>query len=282
MLCDDQPLALSSNGQMALACGVRRRENQIPDGSLFMRDCFSITTIPLKPLTPPRSLLYPLASMANSLQSMMSGLALGDPSSPTPAPRKQSTNPSNPPTQGNRLPAVMRKYMNPNLARPPNTGLTSSQHVNQDTHRSALLTLAGLNVPSPGRPSKGYSVASPKGKVSLTQHTAKGLHGPAHSTTTRVLSSTTHGVVASGNSQHVLGKKVDIGVYDGGFEVDDGREVVTGESARILALDSSAGSSCVSLIPNPALLWSITLHIKLESHLYLNVYLDAEFSLDPA
>jgi aurora kinase len=138
----------------------------------------------------------------------------------------------------------MKKYMNPGLARPPNTGLISSTQVNPASQRGPLLKLAGLNVPSPSR----QSTISPKGKVSLAQHTAKGLHGPAHSTGGRVMASTA--VVSSSTSQHGLTKKIDIGSYDGGLEVDDGREVVTGESAKILAMDNAVASSYVLLLHN--------------------------------
>jgi aurora kinase len=184
--------------------------------------------------------------MANALQSLMSGMTL-DPSSPTPPPRKQSSasaNPTNASTYGNRLPPLLHKYMNPGLVRPPNTGLTSSQHLNTESQRAPLLRLAGLNVPSPARTSKGFTTSSPKGKVSISQHTAKGIHGPAHSTTSRVMaSSTTVLSNPAGGSQHVVGKKIDIGQYDGGFEVDDGKEVISGESAKILAMDSSSNST---------------------------------------
>ena len=152
------------------------------------------------------------------------------------------------PTNGNRLPPVLKKYMNPGLVRPPNTGLsTHSSQAYGESQRVPLLKLAGVNVPfnSPKRHStlKQPFNASPPGKPhhkpSLSQHTAHGLHGPAHSTSSRALSSsinpfhTTH-PNASGIRKHEIGK------YDGGLEADEvGREAVTGDTAKLLDMDSS-------------------------------------------
>ncbi len=191
------------------------------------------------------------------LSSMISGLKLdgghGDPLSPSPASRT-----GQPSSNGNRLPMTMKKYMNPQLVRPPNTGLAThhSQQQQQQTQQSShptygesargpLLKLAGVNVDSPPRVNK-YNSPKGKSKVSL-QHTAHGLHGPAHATSSRALSSaispstTTHQTVRPSIKE---GKDKDasaagIGKYDGGLEADEaGKEAVSGESAKILEMDS--------------------------------------------
>lgn len=99
------------------------------------------------------------------------------------------------------------------------------------------MKLAGINT-ADGVLSKPSSPAG-KGKVSLSQHTAHGLHGPAHATASRALSgkieptrSTTHANTSD--------PKSGIGRYDGGFETDaEGKEVVTGDAAKILEMQSA-------------------------------------------
>jgi aurora kinase len=80
---------------------------------------------------------------------------------------------------------------------------------------------------------------SPKGKTSLSQHSAHGLHGPAHSTTSRTLSSSINPATTYVQANQV--RKVEIGRYDGGLEADiESRgEIHNGEAAKILELDSS-------------------------------------------
>lgn len=188
------------------------------------------------------------------LSNMMSGLSLGpgDPSSPSPAARPQSA------AQGNRLPTTMKKYMNPHLVRPPNTGLASyaagsSSHA--ESARGPLLKLAGINVESPPRSgSNKYSSPKTKGKSSLSQHTAHGLHGPAHSTTGRALSSAinpaaSHQAIKADRIKEWRDKAEPgagpggIGAYDGGLEADEEKhEAVTGEAAKVLEMDSGSGT----------------------------------------
>lgn len=212
--------------------------------------------------------------MAQPLANMMSGLSLVQ--SPGAKDRIQpSSTASNPTGGGNRLPPVMKKYMNPNLVRPANTGLaahsTATTNSYNDSQRGPLLKLAGVNVPEQSRHSSipkavnnnnnnNNNVGSPAKshappKHSISQHTAHGIHGPAHSTTSRALSSSinphhsTHPTVASAV------RKVDIGKYDGGFEADEaGKEVVTGEAAKILEMDSGASGS----VAQPSDIWTMT------------------------
>ena len=187
-----------------------------------------------------------ITKMAQSMTSFMAGLTLATPTSPS---SKQPTSSQYPPTNGNRLPPVLKKYMNPGLIRPPNTGLANhNQSAYNESQRGPLLKLAGIYVPlsSPGRKSssKPGHTTSPPGKShhkpSLSQHTAHGLHGPAHSTASRAMSSS----INPAHTTHPTAtgiRKVEIGKYDGGLEADDaGRDVVTGDAAKILEMDSTA------------------------------------------
>ena len=196
----------------------------------------------------------------SQLSNMITGMSLGDGSSyTTPTPRTaQSTNNG---SGGNRLPIALKKYQNPAIVRPPNQGLAAHQATTSgskdgaehgeatQSNRAPLLRLAGLNVPSPARPKH----SSPKGKPSLSQHTAHGLHGPAHSTTSRTMSSvigttSTHAparpsVIKKPQAQVPEGG---IGRYDGGLEADEAnREAVTGDAAKVLEMDSAQSSGCV-------------------------------------
>ena len=196
--------------------------------------------------------------MAQPITSLMSGLALDKSDSPTPAPRPVSRSSTNPTTgmanagaPGNRLPPALKKYMNPNLVRPPNSGVThGGNHTSSTTtayaesQRAPLLRLAGLNVPSPAR-NKHSSPTGKPSKVSITQHTAHGLHGPAHSTTARAKSSSInpHQPNHAGVSQ--IPRKGEIGKYDGGLEADAEGKEVTGDAGKILDMDSGS-SSCVT------------------------------------
>jgi aurora kinase len=99
-----------------------------------------------------------------------------------------------------------------------------------------MFKLVGVNS-SGGLLSKPSSPAG-KGKLSINQHTAHGIHGPAHSTTSRALS----GKIDPNQASHqaVAAQKSGIGRYDGGLEADaEGKGVVRGESARILEMQSA-------------------------------------------
>jgi aurora kinase len=193
--------------------------------------------------------------MAQPLTNMMSGLSLGGPGQASPSAKQHHSSSTNNAPNGNRLPPVLKKYMNPGLVRPPNTGLASaasqshSQQAYGESARGPLLKLAGVNVPmsthhqgsggsSGASKSSHHLSGSPGGKGhkhSLSQHTAHGLHGPAHSTSSRALASSlnphhaTHQTAAATASATASAgvRKVDLGRYDG-------------ESAKLLELDSSA------------------------------------------
>ncbi|KAL1408184.1 spindle assembly checkpoint kinase [Vanrija albida] len=188
--------------------------------------------------------------MSQQLPNLMSGLSLNGGSSLAPPPR----NPARPaPGSGadaspSRLPPLMKKYMNPGLVRPPNAGL-ASHHA--EAQRQALLSLAGVNV---SKEPKGSS-STPKGAKSPERkpHTAHGIHGPAHASAARAGASSitqpsSHAAVsaAAGAGQRGIGK------YDGGLEVDEAsKEVVTGESAKILDMDSGSANGTAPLaLPN--------------------------------
>ncbi|WWC62733.1 uncharacterized protein I303_105330 [Kwoniella dejecticola CBS 10117] len=186
--------------------------------------------------------------MSQPLSSMMSGLSLHGAGPASPSPVGRSTNPNG--SSQNRLPPVLKKYMNPGLVRPPNTGLGSTSTANGygESQRGPLMKLAGINVPIQLK----STTASPSGK--LKQHTAHGLHGPVHSTSSRALSSSLnpnaskHPVAGSHHTSQSQSKALDLGRYDGGLEADvEGKEVVTGESAKILELDSGSSGIPLSL-----------------------------------
>lgn len=187
------------------------------------------------------------ANMAQ-LANMMSGLSIDQMGSPSPASRTQK---SSAPANGNRLPMAMKKYMNPDLVRPPNASL-AAHHSSGSTSanngaRGPLLKLAGLNVESPPRNGK-FSSPKGKGKSSLGVHTAHGIHGPAHSTTNRAMASaiSAHPVHPTAATAVRKVEKADggIGKYDGGLELDEANsQAVTGESAKLLEMDSGAGGA---------------------------------------
>jgi len=127
--------------------------------------------------------------------------------------------------------------MNPGLVRPPNAALA----VHSEAQRAALLNLASAtNVPP-----KTTSGGSPKSKAKTHQHTAHGIHGPAHGTAARTQASTITSQLShkpNAASASTSGK-VDIGKYDGGFEADlVGKEGVTGEAAKLLEMDSGSAN----------------------------------------
>jgi aurora kinase len=178
--------------------------------------------------------------MAKPLPDLMSGLSLA-PSSPSGKGQSAgSSSSSNTAPTTNRLPTIMKKYMNPGLVRPPNAALAAHASAHGESQRGPLLKLAGVNVhpnstKANGSPSKQH-------KPSLSQHTAHGLHGPAHSTTSRAQSSSLHPQTSHPTATAVA-RKVEIGKYDGGLEIDEaGKEAVTGEAGKILEMDSSASA----------------------------------------
>ncbi|WWC70902.1 serine/threonine-protein kinase ark1 [Kwoniella pini CBS 10737] len=186
--------------------------------------------------------------MSQPLSSMMGGLSLngGGPASPSPVGRSTNNH------SQNRLPPVLKKYMNPGLVRPPNTGLMStSSNGYGESQRGPLLKLAGINVPIPPK----STTSSPAGKIK--QHTAHGLHGPVHSTSSRALSSSInpnvpkHPITSHNHTSHTSqsqSKGLDLGRYDGGLEADlEGKEIVTGESAKMLEMDSGSSGIPLSL-----------------------------------
>lgn len=125
----------------------------------------------------------------------------------------------------------MKKYMNPGLVRPPNSGLAS----HAEEQRRALLSMAGVNVPKQPQ-SSSHKTSPSKSKHSL-QHTAHGIHGPAHATSARTQASSI--VPAPKHAPNAM----DLGKYDGGLEADEaGKEAVTGEAGKLLEMDSGAAS----------------------------------------
>ncbi|KAK8858696.1 hypothetical protein IAR55_002925 [Kwoniella newhampshirensis] len=189
--------------------------------------------------------------MSQPIYNLMAGLSLNAPPTPTPKPGSQSQSTNNLPSSGsqNRLPPVMKKYMNPGLFRPPNTGLAtaSSSSTYGETQRGPLMRLAGVNVPHHPKPGQGSPMAKPK--PSLTQHTAHGLHGPAHSTSSRALSSSMNPNAAKHPSASTA-RIIDVGKYDGGFEVDEpGRETITGDAAKVLEMNSGGGGGIALSLP---------------------------------
>ncbi|WWD18591.1 hypothetical protein CI109_103044 [Kwoniella shandongensis] len=196
--------------------------------------------------------------MSEPISKMMAGLSLNGSSSPTPKghsghSQSQSTNNTLPSSNSqNRLPPLMKKYMNPGLVRPPNTGLPTSSSSSSvgysDPQRGPLLKLAGVNVPHHPKAGSGSPMSKPK--PSLSQHTAHGLHGPAHSTSSRALSSSMNPTAAKHPSTSTAARPMDVGKYDGGFEVDEaGRELITGEAAKILEMDSGGGGGIALSLP---------------------------------
>ena len=184
--------------------------------------------------------------------AMLSALSLGTSETPTPLQRPSSsvfsastsnlTHPTTSnynPSSTNRLPPVLKKYMNPDLIRPPNSGLKGGAG-GSEAARGPLLKLAGLNVPSPARSKQSLGKGKPP--VAGQSYLAQGLHGTAQTSVARRVSSTnnTQQAHSSTSSVVVSGRKIELGKYDGGLEAEDrGKEVVQGESAKILELESA-------------------------------------------
>ncbi|WVQ83026.1 hypothetical protein IAT38_005164 [Cryptococcus sp. DSM 104549] len=194
-----------------------------------------------------------------NVDNLMAGLSLNGPQSPG-GPKKQTTKPSASSSSSssasqNRLPPVLKKYMNPGLVRPPNSGLaTSSSSSHTDASRGPLLTLAGVNVSSHySKPGGGSPMG--KSKASLGQHTAHGIHGPAHSTTSRVMASGASSVAkhpvasqASGSSAASSARGIELGKYDGGLEEDEAKLSEVG--GKNLDLSSGGGGAIPLTLPS--------------------------------
>ncbi|EIW73451.1 hypothetical protein TREMEDRAFT_67370 [Tremella mesenterica DSM 1558] len=187
--------------------------------------------------------------MSQPLNSLMSNLSLHPPSPTSKPPTSSSISVS---SNSNRLPPVMKKYMNPSLVRPPNTGLSTLNTTYNSSAREPLLKLAGINViptSSQRQSTSKHTNGSPK-----VLHTAHGLHGPAHSTSTRMtgISGISTTTMTNINVQTLTGsaglKNGGIGRYDGGLEIDEvDKEEVTGESAKILEMDSGSQGGSIPL-----------------------------------
>lgn len=200
---------------------------------------------------PPHTLASPVGAfitltMSQQLPQLMDSLSIaGSGTSNSSSGRPAAS--SNAAAGNNRLPPLMKKYMNPGLVRPPNSGL-ASHHA--EAQRAALLNLATANPTAPPAHSSAVGKSSggsppPKPKASL-QHTAHGLHGPAHATAARTQASaisSNAGHPSASSAAAAAVRKVDIGKYDGGFETDAAdHEAPTGEAAKLLEMDSGSAS----------------------------------------
>lgn len=190
---------------------------------------------------------------SQNVSGLMAGLSLYGPQSPK-GPKAQQAGK----TQGsshssqsqNRLPPVLKKYMNPGLVRPPNSGLANNNHPSSSysdpSSRGPLLTLAGVNV---SYPKSGTVSPVSKSKGAIGYHSAHGIHGTAHATSSRAMASSTntdapkHAMATS--SAHVMnsasenGKSLELGRYDGGLEEDEANHGdVSGPTAKMLELSS--------------------------------------------
>ncbi|CAK9784356.1 kinase-like protein [Cutaneotrichosporon oleaginosum] len=163
----------------------------------------------------------------SQLPHLMESLSLHSRAAPA-SPRSQPSHASqSQPSQSNRLPPLMKKYMNPHLVRPPNTGLESHS-------RAALQALADNATASSTASASAIPQKTRTSPRKPTQHTAHGIHGPAHATAARTQAS----------SLVPKERKMDLGTYDGGFERDVADvETITGEAAKVLELQSAAGGS---------------------------------------
>lgn len=189
---------------------------------------------------------------SQNVSGLMAGLSLYAPQSPRGSKSQQAgkTQESSHSSQSqNRLPPVLKKYMNPGLVRPPNSGLANNSHPSSscsDTSRGPLLTLAGVNV---SYPKSGALSPTSKFKGASGYHSAHGIHGPAHSTSSRAMASSInpgaskHSAVTSSahitNSASENCKSLELGRYDGGLEEDEANHGdVSGPTAKMLELSS--------------------------------------------
>lgn len=166
--------------------------------------------------------------------------------------------------KANRLPPLMKKYMNPGLVRPANTGLAQHQS-------AALLSMAaagpsGIPKPSPKKlPGGGSVAASPAKPRQFTAGTGsikavKPPLRPSHSVPAASASAGAHAKREGEKSERGEKEREKerererererdaIGTYDGGLERDVVQKgEVTGEAASILSMSSTSPSSAVHL-----------------------------------
>lgn len=160
--------------------------------------------------------------------------------------------------KANRLPPLMKKYMNPGLVRPPNTGLAQHQS-------AALLSMAsagpsGIPKPSPkkaGSASVAPSPAKPRqftagsGSIKAVKPPLRPSHTVASNYAKDGREKEREREVKKEEGQKERGgekEKDAIGTYDGGLERDVAQKgEVTGEAASLLAMSSTSPSSPVHL-----------------------------------
>lgn len=190
---------------------------------------------------------------SQNVSGLMAGLSLYGPQSPK-GPKVQQAGKiqgsSHSSQSQNRLPSVLKKYMNPGLVRPPNSALANNNHPSSSysdpSSRGPLLTLAGVNV---SYPKSGTVSPASKSKGAIGYHSAHGIHGAAHATSPRAMASSVnpgapkHAIATS--SAHVMnsasenGKSLELGRYDGGLEEDEANHGdVSGPTAKMLELSS--------------------------------------------
>lgn len=200
----------------------------------------------------------------SQLPQMMDSLSLSSaPLQPPLSPTEAKTN---------RLPPLMKKYMNPGLKRPANTGL--AQH--QSAANAALLSMAagpsGIPKPSPkklpggGGGSVAPSPAKPRQFTAGSGSTkaVKPPLRPSHTVPSAPAGHSAHGKERSDRErereregkERERGERGErgerdkdaIGTYDGGLERDvASKGEVTGEAASILSMSSTSPSSAVHL-----------------------------------
>ncbi|WVQ73119.1 hypothetical protein IAR50_002683 [Cryptococcus sp. DSM 104548] len=188
---------------------------------------------------------------SQNVSNLMAGLSVGGPQSPSGSKTKQvnrsHTASSSQPQSQNRLPPVLKKYMNPGLVRPPNSALANTNNNSYDS-RGPLLTLAGVNVAVP-KPGSGSPMGKAKG--SMGHHAAHGIHGPAHATAQRAMAinhqSGAKHAMPSGNSASGT-RGPDLGRYDGGLEEDEAKAgEASGPSAKTLEMSSANDGGKIEL-----------------------------------
>lgn len=168
---------------------------------------------------------------ADSLSAQLGGLAISSSSAGGVRPLGAASNVGNLPTSSGARdpPAVLKNYMNPALLQ------QRSQQPGASAHAEKMMKLAGVPLAS-ALPSQPNYMPSPSkaGKMpTKTQHVAHGVHGPAHSTTSRVLTSSILPAKKVAPTNNTLGvpmsKDVQFGKYDGGLKMDGEDPVRQGE-----------------------------------------------------
>lgn len=164
--------------------------------------------------------------------------------------------------KANRLPPLMKKYMNPGLVRPPNTGLAQHQSAALLSMASASVaaTPSGIPKPSPKKAGSASVTSSPARPRQFTANTGsikvvKPLR-PSHTVASNYAKDgrvererERDGKEHKGDKEKEREKERDaIGTYDGGLERDAAQKgEVTGEAASLLAMSSTSPSSSVHL-----------------------------------